>query len=133
MVIHFEYLWRYEHKDGNESGSKRRPCVIIVAVKEVGGKTVVVIAPVTHLEPSEGQGVEVPPKVKSHLGLDKKPSWVIVDDLNTFEWPGVDIHPIPNAPPGTYEYGSIPPALLEKIKKGIEEAKSMETATKRAG
>ena len=31
LVIHYEYLWRYESEE-TDRGSKRRPCAIIVAI-----------------------------------------------------------------------------------------------------
>ncbi len=133
LVVHFDYLWRYEHEQGEESGSKRRPCVLVVAVINKDGQTEVVVAPITHKEPLPGQGVEIPLRVKSSLGLDDLRSWVIVDDLNTFTWPGENLYPIPGSPPGTYDYGFVPPLLLERIRTGIEAADSMKVATKRVG
>lgn len=112
LVIHYDYLWRNEYEMGADEGSKKRPCAVVVAIADAAGVTTVVVAPVTHSAPRiAANGIEIPPRVKKHLGLDEQRSWIIASDLNTFIWPGYDLHPIPDAPPGTYAYGFLPPAL----------------------
>ena len=133
LVIHYQYLWRHEHETGDEQGSKRRPCAIIVATADRNGRTETVVAPITHSEPKPpSAGVEIPSKVKRYLGLDDQRSWVITTDLNVFVWPGVDVYPVPSATPGTFEYGYLPPALFEKIKLSIEAAGGHGAATRRS-
>jgi hypothetical protein len=132
LVIHYEYLWRHESNQGEESGTKRRPCAIIIAVTGETGEVETVVAPITHSEPkAPAEGIEIPPRVKRHLGLDDQRSWVIVTDLNVFTWPGIDIYPVPKSPPGTYEYGPIPPRLYDEIKARIDQIGSVKTATRR--
>ena len=132
LVIHYEYLWRHEHKRGEEHGVKRRPCAIVVAVATSSGEIETIVAPITHLEPRPpAEGIELPPRVKRHLGLDEQRSWVIVTDLNAFIWPGIDIHPVPNTPLGTFAYGFLPPRLFEQIRARIVAIGSMRTATRR--
>lgn len=122
LVIHYEFLWRDESRAGREYGRKRRPCAIIVAARtEAAGTsgTSVVVAPVTHAPPaSAAEGVEIPPIVKRHLGLDWERAWVIVSDLNQFTWPGFDLHPIPGQR-GRYHYGFLPPKLFQQVKTRI--------------
>jgi hypothetical protein len=65
------------------------------------------------MPPSEG--IEIPPKVKRHLGLDHDRSWVVVTDLNAFVWPGYDLRPVPNSPSGAFAYGFLPPKLYNAI------------------
>lgn len=126
LVIHYEYLWRQEHKRGEERGEKTRPCAIVVGVGN--GNSEVVVAPITHAEPlPPSEGIEIPAKVKRHLGLDNRRSWVIVTDLNSFTWPGIDLYPVPNSPPGTYDYGFLPPALFEQIRDRILELATLAT------
>lgn len=121
LVIHYEYLWRHEHERGEVEGRKRRPCAIIVAVHNAQGELETVVAPITHLEARPpAEGIEIPQRVKKHLGLDDDRSWVIVSDLNAFFWPGADIHQIPKAPRGTFAYGFLPPILFERIRARIE-------------
>lgn len=130
-VIHYEYLWRHEYEAGEEEGSKQRPCAIIVAVTDSEGKTETVVAPITHRRPVPPSiGIEIPPRVKSHLGLDDKPSWVITTDLNTFEWPGPDLYPVPGAR-RRFDYGLLPPRLFEQIRASVEKAGGISIATPR--
>jgi hypothetical protein len=132
LVIHYEYLWQHEDEDGDEYGSKRRPCAIIVAVTGESGELETVVAPITHREPvPPSEGIEIPQKVKKYLGLDEKRSWVIVTDLNVFHWPGIDIYPVPRSPPGTFEYGPLPPKLFEQIRDKIAEIGSLGRVTRR--
>lgn len=119
LVIHYEYLWRDEHQAGEERGLKRRPCAIIVAVDTSEGEKVLV-APITHTEPrAPSEGIEIPLRVKRHLGLDDEPSWVIVTDLNEFIWPGIDIYPLPGKP-SEFEYGFLPSKLFDQIRDRID-------------
>lgn len=106
--------------EGDREGRKRRPCAIILASKTQAGQTSVTVAPITHLEPKyEDRGIELPPKVKQYLGLDSDPSWVIIDELNEFVWPGHDLYPVPRGRPDQYDYGFLPPKLFEKIRDAI--------------
>lgn len=132
LVIHYEYLWRYEKDRGDEAGEKRRPCAIIVAVTGETGEIETVVAPITHAEPrSPSEGIEIPGRVKQYLGLDTRRSWVIVTDLNVFIWPGIDIYPVPRSPSGTYEYGPLPPKLFDQIRDRITAIGSLKNATRR--
>lgn len=134
LVIHYEYLWRHEHEASFSQGEKRRPCAIIVAVTTENGATETVVAPITHRRPTPPSvGIEIPLKVKRHLGLDNAPSWVIVTDLNVFDWPGVDLYPVPGGPPGVFDYGLLPPRLFETIRAAVLVAGGVGMAVCRAG
>jgi hypothetical protein len=52
--------------------------------------------------------------VKRHLGLDAERSWVILDEVNEFGWPGFDLQPVPRAP-GGFDYGFLPPRLFDQL------------------
>ena len=79
-----------------------------------------VVAPITHLEPqTPSEGIEIPARVKAHLGLDDKRSWVMVTDLNEFRWPGIDIYPLPGKPL-EFEYGFLPSKLYDAIRERID-------------
>lgn len=120
LVIHHEYLWRHEAMAGADKGVKRRPVAIIVAITGGAGAVSVTVAPITHTPPAgAASGILLPARVKQHLGLDADPSWVITNDLNIFVWPGEDLYPVPNTPPGTYDYGFLPPALFDQIRQEI--------------
>ena len=75
------------------------------------------MAPITHSPPHDPRvAIEIPTRVKRHLGLDSERSWVILDELNVFRWPGYDLRPIPDKD-GRYDYGLLPPKFFESIVK----------------
>jgi len=123
LVISYAYLWHDEDAVGRVEGRKDRPCVIILSVeREAGGAVRVVVAPITHSRPGiEERGVEIPPRVKQHLGLDPLPSWVVVEEVNEFMWPGFDLRPIAGAPE-RYAYGFLPPRLFAAVVAGLLDA-----------
>ena len=115
LVISYAYLWRHEHESGLEEGRKDRPCVIVLQIERKGQYPLVTVAPVTHREPElPSVGVEIPPRVKTHLGLDHERSWVILSEVNQFTWPGYDLRATSKG--GRIDYGFLPPNLFEKIK-----------------
>jgi hypothetical protein len=66
--------------------------------------------------------VEIPLRVKEHLGLDSERSWVILNEVNVFRWPGFDLRPIKNGD-GRVDYGLLPPKLFDRL---IEKFKDLE-------
>jgi hypothetical protein len=52
--------------------------------------------------------------LKRHLGLDDDASWIVLDELNSFVWPGFDLRPVPGRP-GEYAYGHLPPRFLDLV------------------
>ena len=75
--------------------------------------------------------MEIPAGVKRRLGLDERRSWAIVTDVNVFTWPGVDVRPAPNVGGVKWEYGRLPPRLLEDIMRRIKAAGTLRNATRR--
>ncbi len=120
LVISYAYLGHHEHAAGREEGLKHRPCVVVLSVKRIpDGPPTVLVAPITHVRPVDPHsGIEVPLRVKRHLGLDDEPSWVIVDELNEFAWPGFDLRPVPGDVRRT-AFGFLPPRLFADIVAGI--------------
>lgn len=119
LVVSYAYLWRHEHNAGLDEGRKNRPCVIVLSLVQQESGTQVTVAPITHSKPSgDTIGLEIPPRVKQHLGLDHETSWVILSEVNQFIWPGYDLRPVPGKK-GEYAYGFLPPRLFETIKAGI--------------
>jgi hypothetical protein len=51
--------------------------------------------------------------------LDDQPSWIVLDDLNIFIWPGYDLRPI-SGQKDRYHYG-LPPKLFESIVRKFSE------------
>ncbi len=115
LVISYAYLWRSEYEDGREEGVKDRPCVILLAVEEQAGATVVTVAPITHTWPASADAaVEIPATTKQRLGLDQSRSWVVVSEGNRFVWPGPDLRPIAA---GRFDYGFLPPGLFRQVRE----------------
>ena len=116
MVIPYAYLWRHEHRKGQEEGRKVRPGVIVLAVQSPkGGAPRVTVAPITHTPlAKDGEAIELPPRVKQALGLDDDRSWIVLDEVNQFVWPGYDIRPVPGTQ-DRFAYGFIPPKLYDTV------------------
>ena len=114
LVISYAYLWHSEYEQGREEGVKDRPCVIVITIRDEDGKHLVTVAPVTHSEPStDSEAVEIPLATKQRLGLDTARSWVVVNEVNDFVWPGPDLRPIT---PERFDYGLLPPGLFRQIR-----------------
>lgn len=116
-VISYAYLWADEHERGQEEGLKNRPAVVVIARTTDGDRTQLLVAPVTHSEPGIREGVEIPPPVKRHLGLDTDRSWIIATELNRFIWPGPDVRIVPGGE--SPYYGEIPAKLFEELRTAI--------------
>jgi hypothetical protein len=119
LVISYSYLWRNEYEAEKVEGLKNRPCAIILVVKNEDESKKVTVAPITHTPPANPDlAIEIPAKVKSHLGLDSERSWIILDDFNEFSWPGYDLRTI-TGKPGSY--GFLPPVFFKQIVSKILE------------
>lgn len=104
LVISYSYLWSDEAAIGHVEGRKPRPCAIIMAVQ---------------------QGEGEPPLVAKHLGLDGDSSWIVLDDVNVFSWPGFDLRQIPEQA-GCYAYGLLPPRFCKTIVRRFSELRQAE-------
>ncbi|HVY14630.1 MAG TPA: type II toxin-antitoxin system PemK/MazF family toxin [Rhodopila sp.] len=122
LVIPYTYLWHHEYRAGNEEGRKNRPCVIVLAAASTDADiTLVSVVPVTHSKPADlSLAVELPAAVKRHLGLDPERSWVILDEINEFAWPGFDLRPLPGSR-DQFAYGFLPPRLFNQIMATLRE------------
>lgn len=118
LVIRYDFLWRREYRRGRREGAKDRPCAIVVATTSaVDGSQRVVVA-ITHSPPQAGTtAIELPAKVKAHLGLDAERSWIIADELNRLSWddPGVT----PAVAGVRWAYGFLPRALVIRLRQTI--------------
>jgi len=116
LVFRYDYLWSHEERAGRVQG-KDRPACLVAAVDLPTLAQQVVILPITHRPPTgDSVGIEIPAKVKLHLGLDDMPSWIIVSEHNVDSWPNAGLSPIPGQPRGTYAFGFIPPGLFRRVK-----------------
>jgi hypothetical protein len=119
LVIGYAYLWSEEARQGREEARKDRPCVIVLSVRTVSEQTVVTVAPITHSPPSNTDvAVELPLATKVRLGLDDQPSWIIVDDLNRFVWPGVDLRRT-KRDSQSYAFGLLPASVFQEVRRRV--------------
>jgi len=118
LVIRYAYLWRREYLAGQDEGVKDRPCAIILAREVVEGETQVIVLPVTHEAPRDGQrAVEIPQETKRRLGLDSDRSWIVITEANSFVWPGPDLRPNKVGANATdVSFGLLPQALFRQIR-----------------
>lgn len=119
LVISYAYLWSEEAEHGRTEGRKDRPCAIVVAVEHSSPENSrfqqVAVVPITHSLPRDlSVAIEMPRGVKKHLGLDEDRSWIILDEVNVFTWPGYDLRPI-NRHDERIAYGLLPPKLFDQI------------------
>ena len=123
LVIPYVYLWRREHEAGEESGRKARPALVVVALTIAASeRTRVAVCPVTTQAPTADRAaVEMPPRVKTHLGLGAPRSWIICDEYNEFDWPGVDLD---LTPAGDASFGFVPNALVEQVRTELRAARA---------
>ena len=118
LVIRYSYLWHSEYEQGREEGDKDPPCAIILTAVDEGGETVVTVLPVTHTSPQPGDdAVELPLVTKRRLGLDEARSWVVVNEINRFVWPGFDLRRVSPGGDGRFDYGLLPPGLYRTIRE----------------
>ena len=90
---------------------------MIIAAPAVAGGTQVYVLPVTHTPPTDPiLAIEIPRRVKQHLGLDDERSWIALDEINDFPWPGYDLRPVPGSQPARIEYGILPPRFFDKVR-----------------
>ena len=116
-VVPYSFLWAHESALGEDAGRKLRPCVVVIAVRRIGGDALrVAVAPITTQSQPRRQLVEMPPNTKRHLGLDSRRSWIVCDEINQFEWPGFDLG---RTPTGMPSYGFLPPALLKDVRDAL--------------
>lgn len=120
-VIPFWYLWWREHERGEESGRKQRPCLVIAVDASDPKKPRLALLPLTHSQPdAQRVGVEIPPRVKAHLGLDRERAWVICDEQNEFTWPGYDVGKTSD---GRSSFGGVPDKFLSQLIEAHREAR----------
>jgi len=118
-VLSYAYLWADEAERGKDEGLKDRPVVVVVARIVTGERTELFVAPITHSRPAASHGIEIPQRVKQHLGLDDERSWILATELNRFIWPGPDIRQVPDG--DTPVYGAIPARFFEQLRQAISE------------
>lgn len=117
LVVRYSFLWSNEARAGETEGRKDRPCVIVTAVRRTSdGRFRVRVLPITHRPSEPDRSIRVPPKVKRHLSLDADASWIVLDEVNEFIWPGVDLRPVSRLKPGVWTFGVLPTEIFDEIR-----------------
>lgn len=121
LVIRFNYLWKREDDQGRDNARYPRPCAIVLSLRRAAdGLTLVMVAPISHSAPMpDTRALEMPAAVKRHLGLDDARSWIIVDEVNEFAWPGFDLAPDAR---GEIALGLLPPKFYEAVRRMVLES-----------
>jgi hypothetical protein len=110
-------LWKREHDQGREEGSKDRPCAIVMSVVNEDGEREILVLPITHTPISNpADTIEIPPQTKNRLGLDFDRSWIVISEANEFTWPGPDLRPIPGRDESTIAYGALAPRFFAYVR-----------------
>jgi hypothetical protein len=118
LVIRYDYLWLRETASVRVSG-KERPACLVATLDQEADPQLVLILPITHWRPTgETTGIEVPPMVADHLGLDAARSWIVISEANVDFWPNAGLAPIPGRR-GVYAYGFLPPSFFAKVRDGF--------------
>lgn len=95
--------------------------VVVIALQKRSYGTELLVVPVTTRPPREGgTTVEMPVRVRQHLGLGDERCWIVADEYNIFTWPGPDIRPILRAGEISPRYGAIPGKLFEQLRSLME-------------
>lgn len=122
----YEYLWLSRSQD-RDDGAKVYPVIIVHAVDR-DGLVLAYALGISHALPKSGdRAVEVPRKLKRHLGLDEEPAWAYTDQFNVFVWPGPDLRPAefltsrPHAR-GTCVIGALPQRWFQDIAAHFHES-----------
>lgn len=106
--------------------------VVVLATRERAHGLEVIVAPITTQPPDPGtHAVEVPARVRDHLGLDADRSWIVCDELNSFTWPGPDIRLVRREGESNPFYGKIPAKLFEQVRAKLAKAAGWLRVTKR--
>lgn len=117
LVIRYAYLWKREHDEGREEGSKDRLCAIVLSVLHDEGEPEVVVLLITHSAPQRAEdAIEIPPATKQRLGLDSERSWIVITEANEFVWPGPDLRPVPGRDGSTIVHGALPPKFFVHVR-----------------
>ena len=114
MVVSYCFLWPRQARKGLDVGEKNRPCLIMaVDTPKDGSPKKVFVAPITHTAPFQPEdSVQIPQETKRRIGLDHETSWLMLSDVNKFNWPGYDLGRVPRRNQPTCVYGSVSASFM---------------------
>lgn len=115
-IVSARYRWA---GDGDEEGSKIRPCLVIRAADD--GSAVIVVPISTKQSWNAGDCIEIPPSEREAAGLrlDKR-SWAKVTEVNRYDLPNRAV--IPNTTPDgrlVWRRGRVSPEMLARVQEEI--------------
>lgn len=90
--------------------------VLAFSVMAKSSQTRVLALAVTHTPPRDpADAVPFPAHLKTAIGLDDRPAWIVTTEGNAFVWPGPDLRPVPGRLPRVVVYGGVPANLLQNV------------------
>jgi PemK-like, MazF-like toxin of type II toxin-antitoxin system len=118
QIVDHHFLWLEERNAGQIEGRKARPCLIIAVEPREHGEPRVTVLPITSQPPRPSANVvAIPDEVKSRIGLSHgRSAWIVIDEANTFTWPGFDLVPQPH---GGFVRGMITRGLFERVRTAL--------------
>lgn len=88
-VWRYDYLWRWQHEQGETEGRKPRPTAFVAVVPDKAGRTNLFILPITSKPPDTNRlAIEIPQMERRRAGLDDIPLWIMLDEYNHDELDG---------------------------------------------
>ena len=126
-LIAYEYVWASQSAH-REDGAKSYPAAIVATRDDIGPTPLTYVLGISHKPPTASErAIEIPSKLKRHLGLDEEPSWIYTDQINVFAWPGPDIRPaewltdLPSAR-GNCVIGKLPADWFNQVMRHLAES-----------
>jgi hypothetical protein len=93
---------------------------MVVATEKRPHGTELLVVPVTTRAPRAGDStVEMPARVRQHIGLGDERCWIVADEVNSFTWPGPDIRPMRRGSDVDPRYGAIPGRLFDQVRQRL--------------
>lgn len=127
QIVDHYFLWNEEHRQGRIEGRKARPCLIIAVARTAPDAAPrVALLPITSQPPRADQSaIAIPDNIKSRIGLDRRRrTWLILDDVNVFTWPGFDLVPQPN---GSFVRGVVTRGFFTLVREAAQRARPRRT------
>lgn len=119
-VLCYAYLWARQADAGRDEGEKDRPAALVLSRMPDQGPCVVL--PITHTPPDRAaDAIEIPRSERERLGLDGERSWIVLSEINVFNWPGPDLRPVPSRDPATVMYGRLSRGLFARLVAAVKD------------
>lgn len=122
MVVNYEYIWARQFRDGfkPEDVVKIRPCAIL-AVVEGKDDTTVYVSPMTHTAPYHPErSIKLGEDTSRRLRMDCNSTYLMVDEVNKFTWPGDGLRRVFNRGAASYSFGNLPEAVLLEARSKLK-------------